>query len=86
MPAADIREVAARLDVPIWVAWAKRDRVIPLRACAPAIARMRYATLDTFDAGHCAFLEQPDAFAEGLRNFLARLPNTAHAVTSNANA
>jgi len=73
-PDADVRDVAAALDVPIWVAWARRDRVIPLAACRPAIARLRRARVDTFDAGHAAFLEQPDAFARGFVAFAASLP------------
>jgi pimeloyl-ACP methyl ester carboxylesterase len=85
-PEADIRAVAAGLDVPIWVAWATRDRVIPLRACRPAIDAMRGATLDTFDAGHSAFLEQPDAFAAGFAGFIARLPGAAPATPSRASA
>jgi 4,5:9,10-diseco-3-hydroxy-5,9,17-trioxoandrosta-1(10),2-diene-4-oate hydrolase len=72
-PAADIRDVAATLDVPIWIAWAKHDRVIPLRSCLPAIRRLRNATVDTFDAGHTAFLEQPDAFARGFVAFVESL-------------
>jgi 4,5:9,10-diseco-3-hydroxy-5,9,17-trioxoandrosta-1(10),2-diene-4-oate hydrolase len=74
---ADVRDVAASLDVPIWVAWARRDRVIPLAACKPALDRLRRARLDTFDAGHSAFLEQPDAFAQGFAEFVASLPPVA---------
>ncbi len=85
-PEADIRAVAAGLDVPIWVAWAKRDRVIPLRACRPAIDALRSATLDTFAAGHSAFLEQPDAFARGFLDFIARLPSAAPATPTRASA
>jgi len=73
-PQADVRDVAAGLDVPIWVAWAERDKVLPLRYCLPAIRRLRNATLSTFHAGHCAFLEQPDAFAAGFLEFAGRLP------------
>ena len=85
-PDADIRAVAAGLDVPVWVAWAKRDRVIPLRACRPAIDALRHAALDTFDAGHSAFLEQPDAFARGFAQFVARLPGAPLATPSRARA
>jgi hypothetical protein len=36
--------------------------------------------INLFDGGHSAFLEQPDAFAEGFRAFTARLvPQTAAA-------
>ena len=84
--AADIRDVAATLDVPVWVAWATRDRVIPLRACHAAISRMRNAKLDMFDAGHAAFLEQPDAFARGFNEFVADLPHAENAPATRASA
>lgn len=72
-PAADIRELAAQLTVPIWIAWARRDRVIPLRVCRPAIERLKHASLDVFDGGHSAFLEQPDEFAAKFQQFVSRL-------------
>lgn len=75
-PDADLIETACALDVPIWVAWAKQDRVIPLAYCLPAIRRLKTATLTTFEAGHAAFLEQPDAFAEGFLAFSGALPPT----------
>jgi 4,5:9,10-diseco-3-hydroxy-5,9,17-trioxoandrosta-1(10),2-diene-4-oate hydrolase len=72
-PDADIRALAETLDVPIWVAWATHDKVIPLARCRPAICRLKNATLSEFAGGHSAFLEQPDAFAEGFMAFSARL-------------
>jgi len=66
---ADVRELAAGLDIPIWVAWAKRDRVIPFSFCRPAIAKLRRAHVTFFDAGHSAFLEQPEGFAVGFEAF-----------------
>lgn len=66
---AYVGDIAAGLDLPIWVAWAERDKVLPLRFCLPVIRRLRRATLSTFRAGHCAFLEQPDAFAAGFLEF-----------------
>jgi len=75
-PAADIRAIAAGLDVPIWVAWGKQDHIISLSACLPAIRQLKNYSLDTFDAGHSAFLEQPQRFAEKFLTFLAALPPT----------
>ena len=72
-PEADLRAVAASLDVPIWVAWSKHDRVIPLKACMDAIRGFKHYTLDTFDGGHTPFLEQPDAFAKKFLRFLVTL-------------
>jgi pimeloyl-ACP methyl ester carboxylesterase len=68
-PSADIRAPAAALRVPIWVAWARQDRVIPLRRCLPAIEQLKFSTVTEFDGGHAAFLEQPDQFAAGFEAF-----------------
>jgi pimeloyl-ACP methyl ester carboxylesterase len=72
-PEADIRALARSLAIPVWFAWAARDRVIPLRLCLPCIRGMRHATLSTFDAGHAAFLEQPRAFIDGFLAFTASI-------------
>jgi 4,5:9,10-diseco-3-hydroxy-5,9,17-trioxoandrosta-1(10),2-diene-4-oate hydrolase len=69
-PSADIRAPAAALRIPIWVAWARQDRVIPLKRCLPAIEQLKYATLTEFDGGHSAFLEQPDLFASCFEQFV----------------
>ena len=73
-PEADLRAVAAALDVPIWVAWAVRDKIVSLRACRPAIDRLRNHTFTRYDAGHAAFLEQPDAFAADFARWMRSLP------------
>ncbi len=83
---ADISEIAAALQVPIWIAYADRDKIIPLSYCLPAIRRMRNATLSQFKAGHSAFLEQPDAFASGFLDFVSRLPDAAVRGTVSASA
>lgn len=72
-PEADLRAVAARLQVPVWVAWSRSDRVIPLWLCRPAIRRIPQAQLTRFAGGHSAFLEQPDTFLGALIAFLASL-------------
>jgi pimeloyl-ACP methyl ester carboxylesterase len=72
-PDADIRAMAEALDVPIWVAWATQDKIIPLSRCLPAVRRLKQATMSEFQGGHSAFLEQPDTFAEGFLAFAARL-------------
>lgn len=70
---ADIRDVARRLDAPVWVAWSRGDRVIPLSRCRPAIRAMKRAVISTFPGGHASFLEQPAAFAEGFADFAEAL-------------
>jgi len=72
-PEADLREVAQALDVPVWFAWAKQDRVIPLSMCMPCIRKMKRAQLTKFAGGHSAFLEQPADFLQGLKAFLGSL-------------
>lgn len=73
MPDADLRADAARITLPVWFAWAKKDKLIQLKACRPAIDAMPHATLTVFRAGHAAFLEQPKRFAKGFRKFAATL-------------
>jgi 4,5:9,10-diseco-3-hydroxy-5,9,17-trioxoandrosta-1(10),2-diene-4-oate hydrolase len=72
-PEADLREAAASLDIPIWAAWAKHDRVIPLSRVRPALDRLRNVRLSLFEGGHTPFLEEPDAFAAQFRAFAAPL-------------
>lgn len=74
LPEADIRGLALGLDVPVWFAWARHDRIIPLSLCRPAIRRMRRASLTLFDGGHAAFLEQPAHFSNAFERFAATLP------------
>lgn len=70
-PDADLRALAAALDVPIWCAWSRSDRVVPLWTCRAAIRRFKRARVSLFTGGHSAFLEQPDAFADEFVKFAA---------------
>lgn len=76
-PDADLRTLAANLTVPIWVAWAIRDKVLPLKNCLPGIKMLKEYRLSKFDAGHSAFIEQPEAFASGFAAWAAALPAKA---------
>lgn len=76
-PEADLREIAAALDVPIWCAWAKGDRVIPLWMCRPAIRKLKQVKLSEFNGGHSVFLEQPVAFSEAFLEFALNLPSVS---------
>jgi pimeloyl-ACP methyl ester carboxylesterase len=69
-PEADIRELAAGLNVPVWFAWARGDRVIPFSRCLPAIRATKTATTTLFPGGHAPFLEQPQAFVAGFEAFV----------------
>lgn len=70
---ADLRAIAQALDVPVWFAWARQDRVIPLNLCMPCIRQMKQAEVTHYAGGHSAFLEQPDKFLEGFNAFTGAL-------------
>ena len=72
-PEADLRDIAVSLDIPVWFAWSKSDRIIPLRYAMPAIARMRHARLTRFRGGHAAFLERPKQFSREFAKFARSL-------------
>jgi pimeloyl-ACP methyl ester carboxylesterase len=72
-PDADFRGIAQSLNVPVWFAWARRDEVIPLARCMPCIRQLKHATVTKFDAGHAAFLEQPEAFVREFLKFAETL-------------
>lgn len=70
---ADTRAQAASLRCPVFVAWAKRDRVLQLSRNRAAIDAIPGARLETFPGGHAAFLESPDSFEASLERFLDSL-------------
>ena len=72
-PEADIRPIARQLQIPVWIAWAKSDRVIPLRYALPLIAELKQARLTRFSGGHAAFLERPKQFAREFLKFARSL-------------
>ncbi|MBI1213653.1 MAG: alpha/beta fold hydrolase [Alphaproteobacteria bacterium] len=73
LPEADMRDLAVALDMPVWFAWAKSDRVIPLSYAKPVIAKMKRARLTRFRGGHAAFLERPKQFNREFLKFAASL-------------
>jgi pimeloyl-ACP methyl ester carboxylesterase len=72
-PEADLRARLPSITAPVWVAWARDDRVIPLALCKRAIESFPNAKLSVFAAGHAAFLEQPAQFLAGFRAFMGSL-------------
>lgn len=72
-PEADIRDIAVSLDIPVWFAWSKSDRIIPLRHAIPTIARIKHARLTRFRGGHAAFLERPKQFSREFAKFARSL-------------
>jgi pimeloyl-ACP methyl ester carboxylesterase len=73
-PAADIRSLPAALKCPVLYAWARRDNLVSWARCRKAATRAPDHEIVLFDAGHCAFLEQPALFDDALLAFAARLP------------
>lgn len=63
LPAADLRELASTLDVPIWCAWGRDDRILPVSLVRATVKRMRQGSLTVFSAGHSPFLECPTEFS-----------------------
>ncbi len=76
-PNADLRPLAAEVTCPVLFAWAERDRINQLARCRAAIAEFPNARLETFRAGHAAFLEMPDAFLASLERFLGEVASPA---------
>jgi 4,5:9,10-diseco-3-hydroxy-5,9,17-trioxoandrosta-1(10),2-diene-4-oate hydrolase len=66
---ADIRELARRVKCPVFVAWAKSDRVIVWSLCAKAARSFPDVRIEFFRGGHAAFLEDPERFARAFRQF-----------------
>lgn len=71
-PEADQIAELQGLGLPVWAAWARDDRVIPLAFVRTALEATPGAEISTFRAGHAAFLEQPDAFVRGFIDFVDR--------------
>jgi 4,5:9,10-diseco-3-hydroxy-5,9,17-trioxoandrosta-1(10),2-diene-4-oate hydrolase len=67
----DLRALAPRLDLPVWLAWTKGDRFVSWSRAKAAVAGMPCHSVSLFRGGHAAFLEDPDAFEQGFRAFAA---------------
>lgn len=72
-PDADIRHIAKSLEIRVWFAWGRKDKVIPLLACMPCIRQLKNASVSKFEAGHAAFLEQPQQFVREFLQFAESL-------------
>jgi len=70
-PEADLRPLIPRIACPTLFAWAKQDRVLPWARNKAAVERFADHRIEFFRAGHAAFLEDPDRFAEVFRQFAA---------------
>ena len=70
-PAADLRDLAPGIGIPVWLAWARSDRLVAWSRARKAAARFPLHAVTLFRGGHAAFLEDPDRFAEGFREFVS---------------
>ncbi len=72
LPDADIRHLVPRLTCPVLYAWARNDAAIAWSRSRRAALTAPNHSVALFDAGHAAFLEQPEAFDAALLAFLER--------------
>ena len=68
-PEADICHLVPEIKCPVWIAWARSDRVIPWAFCRAAARKFPSRKITLFPGGHSAFLENPERFAKGFRAF-----------------
>ena len=69
-PRENLWPMLPQIHCPVLLAWAKHDVVIPWEPNQGAFARFPDHRLALFEAGHAAFLEDPDHFERELRTFL----------------
>jgi pimeloyl-ACP methyl ester carboxylesterase len=69
-PEENLNPILAEIKCPVLLAWAKDDFVVPLDGTKSAFDLFPNHRLEVFDAGHAAFLEDPDHFERALRAFL----------------
>lgn len=72
-PDADIRRLVPTIKCPVWIAWARSDRVIPWAMCRAAVRKFPNRKIQLFPGGHSAFLENPERFAKGFRAFAKKV-------------
>jgi 4,5:9,10-diseco-3-hydroxy-5,9,17-trioxoandrosta-1(10),2-diene-4-oate hydrolase len=81
-PGTDLRGLAKSIECPVWIAWAKSDRIIAWSRCRKGAQAIGSRTVTFFRGGHAAFLEDPDRFAAGFRKFMGRVKHDAHATVN----
>lgn len=72
-PEADLRAMVPEICLPVWLAWARSDRLVSWGRSRAAAQRFPDKVISLFAGGHAAFLEDPDAFAAGFLEFAKRL-------------
>jgi pimeloyl-ACP methyl ester carboxylesterase len=69
-PENDIRRELRTLTMPVFVAWAKQDKLVQWARNREAISKIPMYQIIFFEAGHTPFSEQPDQFMSALELFL----------------
>ena len=82
-PEADLSELAQTVEIPVWFAWAKKDRFVSWGRSKHAVRKFKQHQVTFFDAGHSAFLEEPEKFAEAFRAFIDGVtPDSAQEISA----
>jgi pimeloyl-ACP methyl ester carboxylesterase len=67
------RTALPAVQAPVLLIWGSEDAEVPLRVAEEAMAELPRAELRVIEgAGHFPFLDEPEAFSEAVRTFLAR--------------
>ncbi len=67
----DLRSLAPRLTMPVWLAWTTGDQFVSWSRSKAAASTMPRRRVTLFRGGHSAFLEDPESFVAGFRAFAA---------------
>ena len=68
--AADQRQAAASLKIPVLAAWSMQDKINLFSAVRPTLKQMKHVRIAQFKGGHAAFLEQPQRFVSEYLRFI----------------
>lgn len=71
-PEASLAPLISRVTMPTLFTWAEQDALVSWSRNEGAVKRFPNATVVHFNAGHAAFLEQPEEFSSALSAFLER--------------
>ena len=69
-PTENLIATVGRLTMPVLFAWSRSDWIVSYGQSRAAIASTPRGKIRMFDGGHSAFLEDPNAFAAILIDFL----------------
>lgn len=69
-PEASLAPLISKVTMPTLFTWADQDQLVSWSRNEEAVKRFPNAKVVHFEAGHAAFLEQPDAFLSALDAFL----------------